>query len=301
MVRFLAFLLFAPLCAQAQSACNALIPLAQIQYALEQVAEGPPTTDPAAMRRLGQISNSLDGAYVRYHLRGHTLAEHQTLFDQLTVAAVQVSTRHALGDPAGAAQLAQSPDFASLTRQMGRLLAPYPCENNNPERAGSTLSVSGDRFGTFGELPSWQRGAMASLGLSITLGGLCTILIQRQLRRIANRNRLERRFFVRIPTYVQVLGRDQSVAQTARILDLSCNGLKINCIALPNQKSDIHLRLMIEDTAHEAFVRWSNDHYCGLKFVTPISHDDVQRLHKTYPPRRKPQPLRPTGALAAKN
>lgn len=299
-VRFLAFLLFAPFCAHAQSACNALIPLAQIQYALELAADGPPTTDPAAMRRLGQISNSLDGAYVRYHMRGHTLAEHQALFDQLTAAAIQVSTRHATGDPTGAARLAKSAQYESLIRQMGRMLAPYPCENNDPERVSTALSVSGDRFGTFGELPSWQRGAMASLGLSITLGGLCTILIQRQLRRIAHRDHQERRFFVRIPTSVQILGSGQTFAQPARILDLSCNGLKINRIGLPDQRTDVHLRLMIEETAHEATVRWSNGHYCGLQFATPISDADVQRLHRAYPPRRTPPPL-PTGGLVTKN
>lgn len=88
------------------------------------------------------------------------------------------------------------------------------------------------------------------------------------------KSRRSKRFHAHIETQIEVAG----ILRRGVILDLSCNGAKIQSDTTETDAVGTHLNVWIINCWHPAKIIWLNTHYIGIRFDRRMRHAFVQAI-----------------------
>ena len=291
-----------PLFAAAQEDCDAILTLTQLQTALERVTAPGHRRVTADMTVVRRILLRADAANINYALRDHTLASQADAIADFLAVARTASDSFDAGQRNRTLNYLMSPEPRRIRITTGLMLRGYPCRGSSARVSTGLQQLTLDAPSPLDPVTFTRKQALATLGLSVALIPLCIYLIRRQIHRLALRRRRQRRHVVDIRAFLVASHRTQDIQNTqlwerAEVLDLSCEGAKIQHWSDLAPDGPAKITLMIDARAHPAAIIWANPHYAGIKFATKLDFRTRRKLVRDNPPRgriirppRKPAP-----------
>lgn len=169
------------------------------------------------------------------------------------------------------------PAFAQQQEKLSRILPRLKCnplshqgDSNGTQRVASSIKQeNGARKITF----TGTATLLASVILFLAVGARIYAI------GVAWRNRKKRRS-KRFHCYIETQINYGHITRRAVILDISCNGAKIQ-VDLEDEETETEVWII--NAWHKAKVSWHNPHYLGVRFDTPLRSAFVETIcsHRT--------------------
>ncbi len=183
-------------------------------------------------------------------------------------AARQLSRDLALANSAATSAYFEDPNFRMRQYKVANLLPRLNCDTFSPvgSVAGTQRNLrSVNQTGADKKFTIVNVGAGLAIALILTIVAMLTSRLI-SARQVLNRRR-SRRFNIQIDTKLQSNG----TARDLRILDLSCNGAKIQIASETSDDVGCEVQLWIDNRWLPSKISWHNMHYMGLNFNDPLS------------------------------
>lgn len=274
--------------ASAQVNCSVFDALERVQFAQSRLSTGgnfTPNTGDAALvvselrkLQIEHISSAQSGKLSKTDTAtlGAYLSAAQTLGAMITSR-----------DQAGIATYFSNPAFDAGQRQIATILPRLGC---NP------LTKAGRKGGdqrVLSALKQTQGGRLFTVQTTLIALALIGVIIVFSLRLdlwwALRRARLSRQS-KRYATHLESKISHDNTIWPSLIVDLSCNGAKMQIHTQDLLQIGQHIEVWIDDAWHLAKLHWANQHYIGLRFDHPIAHDRMQTIRKQHHPNKKAAP-----------
>ncbi len=272
----LIFLMFPPLPAAAQVNCTLFEALERIQFAQSRLAQ---SRAPTARSDDGALLTNelvrLDVAQLQIAHNGQ-LSQNDEVFltDYVTKAKQLDAHLIAQRDGAVAAYFA-SPAFAPRQAQIARLLPRLGC--NAQAGAGNQSGTARAITPAKQDVPARTITFTGSVVFLASITFLAALAHRIYVIAIAVRNRRRRRS-KRFHTHIETQLDANGTFRKGTILDLSCNGAKIQIDTDSTDQTNNSIDLWIINHWHHAEISWLNTHYMGLKFTKPLRSAFVETI-----------------------
>ncbi len=175
-----------------------------------------------------------------------------------------------------------APAVRETFKQAGKVLDSIGC--NGPLLATSASTPS-EQSSPGNDRPDTPPGAASGSALVLSLSYFWYVLATITVSvfgamiwfylRIKEKHRRRRR---RYSTNQHVRFRLGSRIHSGRLLDISCNGLKLRHLGVMDSAQEDTLQVEIDRKWYETRVQWCNEHYVGLAFARPLRTANVLQI-----------------------
>ncbi len=277
-MRFILTLLFLtlPLQAAAQVECSVIDGLERIQFAGQRLSEQP-TLDPESADAVLIIRETkrLDSDKVKFAatntLTPLDVARLVSFYQMSEMLARTIVNRR----PDKSYSVFTAPSFNQHMTNTKRILPMFSCNPLSGVRGADGLEKVSS---TLGESKAGKPISIKKIGfwlVGLIAAGILASLIKVQFSLyMARKKRRSQRFRVHIPTKVKMRG----TRYTGTILDISCNGVKIQIDHISGGEHGAPIDIWINAGWQTAHISWSNIHYVGVRFADALQHKLVMAL-----------------------
>ena len=236
MIRILGLVLLMlslPLRAAAQTECDAILALAQLQAGLERVAAPGHRRVATDMDMIRRTLLRVDGDNVTFALRDHTLGGQSENIRAFLALAQTASSAFDAGRADQMIAYLHSEEPRRLSIIIGLILRPYPCRESADRVSTGLRQIELSGTEQLSPVTFSRRQVLLSFGLSITLTGLCIFIIKRQVRRLALKRRRQKRYYVDIRGKLVPSHRSEDIQNTGLwervdVVDISSEMLSLD-------------------------------------------------------------------------
>lgn len=168
-----------------------------------------------------------------------------------------------------------NPDFAPRQDRISRILPRVRCnqlattgESNGGQRVTSSVN----------QVQTSRKITIVDSGILLALIVVGIAIAHRIYVIIGARNSRNKRRSKRYHTHLETQLSSRGHKRHGKILDISCNGAKVQIATEECDKIGIPIEVWIINNWHPAKISWLNTHYIGLMFDRPLQHAFIQTI-----------------------
>lgn len=267
-----------PLPVFAQEACDVINTLERIQFAQIRLAktDRPTAGSPDALLLRDHL-NRLDVLAVQFALADRTSSDQKAMAIQFLNNALQLDALLRSQANENTQSFIRSEPFQAAQSAIESIIPQFNC--NDIDAKGNVEGDSVSR-GQLSALDSQRQFDLPTITL-VTLLAFIGIILAIGVGYVAYRYiQLKDRRAKRYRTFIQTKLHLKDEEHPVTILDISCNGAKLQLTAATVMTNDTVLQVFLNDEWKNAAVTWQNQHFCGVKFEQYLRVSTIRQLQQ---------------------
>lgn len=267
-----------PLPIFAQEACDIINTLERIQFAQIRLAktDQPTAAAPDALLLRDHL-NRLDILAVQSALTDRTSSSQQTMVLQFLKNALQLDALLRSQANENARIFMRSETFQAAQSSIKSIIPQFNCNDTKALGNDGGSSVSQGQLSALDSRKQFDLPTITFVAVLLFLSILFVVGVGFAANRyMKQKDRRAKRYRTFIQTTLRLEGEDHPVT----ILDLSCNGAKLQLAGATVITDNTMLHVFLNDHWKNAAVTWHNQHFCGVRFEQHLRVSTILQLQQ---------------------